>query len=127
MAQYASVGKFAKVCLLVPRFRPTYPQHLRCQRIRNGDVEIKRMSRFKEVRIHSLGELVDYTTPRYVDPASGRRRNYAVYRGASETNCGLLTSLDRLGGCDPPHTKAHLEEHILRNFIRYAQPFLHNH
>jgi hypothetical protein len=34
----------------------------------------------------------------------------------------LLTSLDRLGGIEPPHTKTALEEHILRNFIRYSRP-----
>jgi len=82
------------------------------------------MSLFKEVQIGSLGELMDRATPAKPDPASGRRRNYSVYRGVSNDKCGLLTSLDQLGGCDPPHTKAHLEEHILRNFIRYAQPFL---
>jgi hypothetical protein len=36
----------------------------------------------------------------------------------------LLTSLDRLGGIQPPHTKAHLEEHILRNFIRSSRAFM---
>src|SRR5690606_33291416 len=36
----------------------------------------------------------------------------------------LLTSLDRLGGLDPPHSKADLEEHILRNFVRYSRAFL---
>jgi len=82
------------------------------------------MSLFNEVQISSLGELIDRATPLKPDPASGRRRNYSVYRGVTEPGLGLLTSLDRLGGADPPHTKAHLEEHILRNFIRYAQPFL---
>jgi len=82
------------------------------------------MESFREIRISSLGELIDRSTPREPDPASGRRRNYSVYRGASDPQCGLLTSLDRLGGWNPPHTKAHLEEHVLRNFIRYAQPYL---
>ena len=36
----------------------------------------------------------------------------------------VLTSLDRLGGSEPPHTKARLEEHLLRNFIRYSRPLL---
>jgi hypothetical protein len=27
-------------------------------------------------------------------------------------------SLDQLGGVNPPHTKADVEEHVLRNFIR---------
>jgi hypothetical protein len=34
----------------------------------------------------------------------------------------LLTTLDRLGGIGPPHTKADLEEHVMRNYIRYARP-----
>jgi hypothetical protein len=34
----------------------------------------------------------------------------------------MLTSLDRLGGTEPPHTKCSLEEHILRNFARYSRP-----
>jgi hypothetical protein len=45
-----------------------------------------------------------------------------VYRGASEADAPLLTTLDRLGGIDPPHTKADLEEHVMRNYIRYARP-----
>jgi hypothetical protein len=36
----------------------------------------------------------------------------------------LLTSLDRLGGLKPPHSKRNLEAHILRNFIRYSRPHL---
>ena len=35
----------------------------------------------------------------------------------------MLTSLDTLGGVAPPHGKAVLEEHILRNFIRYSRPY----
>jgi hypothetical protein len=38
----------------------------------------------------------------------------------------LLTSLDRLGGLEAPHSKAHLEVHLLRNFMRHAQRFLSN-
>jgi hypothetical protein len=82
------------------------------------------MTHFKQIRISTLGELVDSGTPERPDPVSGRHRNYSVYRGVTDSECALLTSLDRLGGCNPPHTKAHLEEHILRNFIRYAEPFL---
>jgi hypothetical protein len=82
------------------------------------------MDTFREIRVSSLGELIDKSTPREPDRASGRRRNYSVYRGTSDSHFGLLTGLDKLGGCNPPHSKAHLEEHILRNFIRYAQPYL---
>ena len=74
--------------------------------------------------VHSLGEFVDVVTPREPDPQTRRRRDTGVYRGASEAARPLLTSLDRLGGMDPPHTKADLEEHILRNFIRYSRPHL---
>jgi hypothetical protein len=81
-------------------------------------------SPFHELEISSLGDLIDRATPAQPDPASGRRRNYSVYRGASDASQGLLTSLDQLGGCHPPHTKRDLEEHIFRNFLRYARPFL---
>lgn len=82
------------------------------------------MQPFQEIEIRSLGELLDQVTPKEPEPASGRRRTYAIYRGVSDTQWSLLTSLDRLGGTESPHSKAHLEEHILRNFIRYARPFL---
>ncbi len=78
----------------------------------------------EEVRVETLGELVDRTTPTEYDRASGRLRAASVFRGSKWADWGLLTSLDRLGGIDPPHRKAHLEEHILRNFIRYSRPHL---
>ena len=77
-----------------------------------------------EVRVETLGELVDRTTPTEYDRASGRLRSASVFRGVKSTAWGLVTSLDRLGGLNPPHSKAHLEEHILRNFIRYSRPHL---
>ncbi|MFB3902995.1 MAG: FRG domain-containing protein [Acidobacteriota bacterium] len=79
---------------------------------------------FEETEIQTLGQLLDLVTPSDVDPNSGRRRDYSVYRGDSDAERPLLTSLDKLGGISPPHTKAHLEEHILRNFIRYSRPYL---
>jgi hypothetical protein len=87
-------------------------------------VGFREMQGFKEVEVGSVGELIEKGTPDQPDRASGRRRNYSVYRGGTDARRGLVTSLDCLGGCEPPHTKAHLEEHILRNFRRYAQPFL---
>ncbi len=75
-----------------------------------------------EIEIHSLGQFVDLVTPSEPDPVVGRRRDTGVYRGASNAHAPLLTTLDRLGGIDPPHTKADLEEHVLRNYIRYARP-----
>ena len=78
----------------------------------------------EEQRVDSLGELLDLVTPREHDAVSGRIRDTSVYRGSGSPEWPLLTSLDRLGGARPAHTKAHLEEHVLRNFIRYSRPFL---
>jgi hypothetical protein len=75
-----------------------------------------------EVVVHSLGDLIDKVTPPEPDPRTGRRRDTGVYRGGSDASRPLLTSLDRLGGVNPPHSKRDLEEHILRNFIRYSRP-----
>lgn len=76
------------------------------------------------VVVRTLGELVDRLTPREPDAVTGHRRDVGVYRGAGDAGRPLLTSLDRLGGIDPPHTKAGLESHILRNFVRYSRPYL---
>lgn len=78
----------------------------------------------RTVEVRSLGELIDQVTPAQPDRVTGRRRDSGVYRGAHDAGLPLLTSLDRLGGTDPPHTKAELEAHILRNFIRYSRPHL---
>ena len=77
----------------------------------------------REVVVHSLGDLIAQTTPTEPDPATGRRRSSGVYRGAADAAWPLLTSLDQLGGAGTPHTKAELEEYILRNFIRYSRPY----
>lgn len=80
------------------------------------------MGKFRVVEVRTLGELVDRCTPAERDPESGRLRNYSVFRGVAGCElAGLLTSLDRLGGVNPPHTKGHLEAHIFRNFQRYAR------
>jgi hypothetical protein len=76
------------------------------------------------IEITSLGQLLDAVTPREPDPRTGRRRDSGVYRGVAHVERSLLTSLDRLGGTDPAHTKVELEEHILRNFVRYSRPHL---
>lgn len=75
------------------------------------------------MRIASLGALIDELTPE-VDPTTGHRRGLAVYRGSGTAGAALLTSLDRLGGIDPPHAKAHLEPHLFRAFARYARAFV---
>jgi hypothetical protein len=78
----------------------------------------------RTIEVKSLGELLDRCTPNEPDPASGRLRASSVYRGVAQAGAPLLTSLDRLGGDGRPHLKAHLEEHLLRNFLRYGRPFL---
>jgi hypothetical protein len=78
----------------------------------------------KTETVTSLGQLLDAVTPRELDPQSGRLRASSVYRGVAALDGRLLTSLDRLGGTDPAHRKVHLEEHLLRNFIRYGKQFL---
>lgn len=75
-----------------------------------------------EVTVTNLSELLAKVTPLEPDPMTGRRRDTGVYRGAADAAWPLLTSLDTLGGVSPPHAKADLEEHILRNFIRYSRP-----
>jgi hypothetical protein len=77
-----------------------------------------------EIRVHTLGELLDQVTPRRPDSRTGRRRDTGIYRGTSDAGRPLYTSLDRLGGSEPAHTKVELEEHILRNFVRYSRPYL---
>ena len=76
-----------------------------------------------EVRVTSLGDLIDKVTPTEPDPRTGRRRDSGVYRGDRDPAWPLFTSLDKLGGGEPAHTKADLEEYILRNFIRYSRPY----
>lgn len=81
----------------------------------------------EEIVVRSLGELIDRVTPAAPDPATGRRRDPSVYRGEADARWRLFTSLDRLGGIDPPHSKTALETHILRNFARYSRPHLAAH
>ena len=78
----------------------------------------------REITVRSLGELIDALTPQEPDPETGRYRDRGVYHGSLAAYSPLLTSLDRLGGTDPPHTRSHLEAHLLRNFIRYSRPHL---
>jgi hypothetical protein len=78
----------------------------------------------REQTIRSLGELIDAVTPERPNPSTGRRRDPGVYHGSIAADHPLLTTLDRLGGTNPAHSKAHLEAHILRNFARHARPHL---
>jgi hypothetical protein len=86
--------------------------------------EAARTMPIREVCVHSLGELIDQVTPSEPDLETGRHRDTGVYRGVRNAEWPLLTSLDRLGGGERPHSKAGLEAHIFRNFIRYSRPYL---
>ena len=76
-----------------------------------------------QVTVTDLSDFIAKVTPIAPDPATGRRRDSGVYRGAADASWPRFTSLDTLGGVTPPHAKADLEEHILRNFIRYSRPY----
>jgi hypothetical protein len=76
-----------------------------------------------DVTVTSIGSLVDHLTPD-IDERTGHRRSLMVYRGWRTAGDSLLTSLDRLGGVDPPHTKAGLEQFLFRSFARYARPYV---
>lgn len=78
----------------------------------------------RTVSVRSLGELIEALTPADPDPVTGRYRDVGVYHGSLAAEAPLLTSLARLGGTEPPHTKVHLEAHLLRNFVRYSRPHL---
>lgn len=82
------------------------------------------MPDIQEIEVTSLGEFLDSATPTVRDPQSGRLRDDSVYRGVTHVDWPLLTSLDRLGGITPAHSKVALERHIFRNFQRYSRPYL---
>jgi hypothetical protein len=70
-------------------------------------------------RIRTVGELIDRAIPERQQKPTGHYRVNAVYHGPDSAE-PLLTSLDKLGGI--PHAKGEVEEHILRNSIRYSRP-----
>jgi hypothetical protein len=78
----------------------------------------------EEIRVETLGDLVDRVTPSEPDPETGKRRYSGVYHGSVDAATRLLTSLDRLSGVRRPHRKVGLEEHIFRNFVRYSRPYV---
>ena len=55
----------------------------------------------EEIRVETLGDLVDQATPSEPDLQSGRRRYTGVYHGSVDAGTRLLTSLDRLSGVAP--------------------------
>lgn len=78
----------------------------------------------REIRVETLGQLIDEVTPDEPDPGIGRRRYSGVFHGSGNASWPLLTTLDRLGGVDPPHSKVDLEEHIFRSWVRYSRPYI---
>lgn len=68
-----------------------------------------------EIRIQSWNELQDRLFADSLDPDLGRFRSRYAFRGLSDAQYALETSLIRLGG-----NFAELEHHLLRNFRKYA-------
>lgn len=79
--------------------------------------------RFVTREARDLPELIALTTPSSKDAISGRFRSIAIYRGLSDASYPLVTSLDRLGGDAPLHSKVHLEMDLLRHFRRRIRAF----
>ncbi|HWG90890.1 MAG TPA: FRG domain-containing protein [Candidatus Thermoplasmatota archaeon] len=82
----------------------------------------------REEAVRDLSDLLAQATPDRPDPASGRLRSRIVFRGIQRPDSRLLTSLDRLGTDERPdlpyHSKIHLEEDLVRHFVRRAQGLL---
>lgn len=68
-----------------------------------------------DVRVHTWNELQDALYTESWDQDIGRYRSRFAYRGLSDRDYQLKTTLSRLGG---PY--AELERHLLRNFKKYA-------
>lgn len=69
----------------------------------------------KTIRIHSWNELQDQLFVESWNPELGRFRSRYAFRGLSDVDYRLETTLIRLGGDYPV-----LERHLLRNFSKYA-------
>jgi len=69
----------------------------------------------KSIRIHSWNELQDQLFEESWNPDIGRFRSRYAFRGLSEADYRLETTLLRLGG-----DFQLLERHLLRNFSKYA-------
>ena len=69
----------------------------------------------KEVRVESWNELQDELFADSWDPDLGRIRSRCAFRGLSDTDYRLETTLMRLRG-----KYAQVERHLLRNFKKYA-------
>lgn len=79
----------------------------------NGRSETGRM---EEIRVRSWAELSERLYENSYQPALGRTRSPYAFRGVSDRNYPLTTTLIRLGG-----DYAAMEHHLLRNFRKYAK------
>ena len=77
-----------------------------------------------EVTVTNLSELVAKITPSEPDPHTGAGATPGSTAALRTPPGRSSPAWTLLGGVSPPHTKADLEEHILRNFIRYSRPHL---
>jgi hypothetical protein len=73
------------------------------------------MSAPKEIRVASWSELQERLFEEAWNPDIRRFRSKFAFRGLSDANCRLITSLARIGG-----PFAEMEAHLLRNFRKYA-------
>jgi hypothetical protein len=69
-----------------------------------------------EIRVSGWNELSERLYENSYVPELGRNRSPYVFRGLSDVNQGLTTTLIRLGG-----DYARMENHLLRNFRKYAR------
>ena len=68
-----------------------------------------------EIRVNSWTDLQEKLFENYWNPEVSRYRAPWAYRGHSNTNYKLTTSLIRLGG-----NYVKVESHLLKNFKRYS-------
>jgi DNA-binding SARP family transcriptional activator len=72
--------------------------------------------RMTEIRVTDWNELNEQLYGNAYNPRIGRIRSPYAFRGVSNANYSLTTSLSRLGGA-----YAQMEQHLLRNFRKYAR------
>jgi DNA-binding SARP family transcriptional activator len=72
--------------------------------------------RMTETRVTDWNELNEQLYDNAYKPQIGRIRSSYAFRGVSNANYSLTTSLSRLGGA-----YAQMEQHLLRNFRKYAR------
>src|SRR5688572_15299394 len=75
-----------------------------------------RRGRMTEIRVGNWNELNEQLYGDAFNPRIGRIRSPYAFRGVSNANYPLTTSLSRLGGA-----YAQMEQHLLRNFRKYAR------